>query len=64
MQITQEKLNSWYKHRSNKERVVEKEYDCEDCEDTGEVSCMESVYPGEPHMAMVGTEMCHCRREN
>jgi len=31
---------------------------CETCGGTGEVSCMEAVYPGEPHMAPIGTERC------
>lgn len=34
---------------------------CQICQDTGEVDCMDSVYPGEPHMAMVGTRKCECR---
>ncbi len=33
---------------------------CEHCGGTGEVSVTESVYPGEPHMAMVGTRTCEC----
>jgi len=35
---------------------------CPDCHGTGELRTMESVYPGEPHMADVGTRKCHCRR--
>ena len=35
-----------------------KKFECETCEDTGEVSTMEQVTPGEPHMADVGTEPC------
>jgi len=31
---------------------------CETCGGTGEVSCMEAVYPGEPHMAPIGTQPC------
>jgi len=31
---------------------------CETCGGTGEVSAMEAVYPGEPHMADVGTQPC------
>ena len=59
--VTQEQLNGWYDHKSNKEKETEK-YDCETCQDTGEVSCMERVYPGEPHMANIGTEPCpDCR---
>lgn len=37
---------------------------CEMCDGTGEVSCMEAVYPGEPHMADVGTQTCECKLEN
>lgn len=43
----------------NKEEEVEEV--CSICHDTGEVACMESVYPGEPHMADVGTRECECR---
>lgn len=32
--------------------------ECETCGGTGEVGTMEQVYPGEPHMANVGTENC------
>lgn len=35
--------------------------ECKLCNDTGEVDCMDYVYPGEPHMAMVGTRKCECR---
>lgn len=31
---------------------------CQRCGGTGEVSKMEQVYPGEPHMADIGTETC------
>lgn len=31
---------------------------CETCDGTGEVSSMEQVYPGEPHMADIGTQPC------
>lgn len=35
---------------------------CETCGNTGEVRTMEAVYPGEPHMADVGTGPCpDCR---
>jgi len=34
---------------------------CEDCDDTGEVTTSEQVYPGEPHMADIGTRACHCK---
>lgn len=36
-------------------------FDCAMCEDTGEVSAMGFVYPGEPHMADVETVPCECR---
>lgn len=32
--------------------------ECQTCGGTGEVSKMEAVYPGEPHMADVGTQPC------
>lgn len=37
--------------------------ECEYCEGEGEgvVSCMEYVYPGEPHMADIGSEQCMCQ---
>lgn len=31
---------------------------CETCGGEGEVSTMEQVYPGEPHMAPIGTAPC------
>ena len=31
---------------------------CEECNGVGEVNTMESVYPGEPHMAPIGSEKC------
>ncbi len=34
---------------------------CPDCGGTGEVTTMDRVYLGEPHMAPVGTEKCHCQ---
>lgn len=37
---------------------------CEDCEGTGEVSCDEAVYQGEPHTASVGTRKCICQLNN
>lgn len=46
----------------------EKECDVEDvcaeCGGTGEVSVMEAVYPGEPHMADIGTQKCPCQRRD
>lgn len=32
--------------------------ECHTCDDTGEVTTMEAVYPGEPHQAPVGTGTC------
>lgn len=43
------------------EKKLEKEDICPDCDGTGEVDCMETVYPGEPHMAMVGSRKCDCQ---
>jgi len=40
---------------------MEEEYDCFICKDTGEITIMESVYPGEPHMAPIGTQPCICQ---
>lgn len=34
---------------------------CEYCHGTGEVSTMEAVYPGEPHMANIGIRKCICQ---
>ena len=34
---------------------------CEYCGGTGEVDVMESVYPNEPHQALVGTQKCICQ---
>lgn len=44
-------------------RVVERFFEaypplCRTCGGTGEVSKMEQVYAGEPHMADIGTESC------
>lgn len=46
------------------EHAEPQKYDCDICQDTGEVSCMEAVYPGEPHMADVGTQKCECQLNN
>ena len=41
---------------------TEEEEVCATCGGTGEVSAMERVYPGEPHMADVGSRPCpDCR---
>ena len=45
-------------------KIEEKAEDevCPTCGGTGEVSAMEQVYPGEPHMADIGTQPCpDCR---
>lgn len=34
---------------------------CAHCLGTGEVSIMDYVYPGEPHMAPIGTKRCICQ---
>ena len=34
---------------------------CEFCGGTGEVTVDEAVYPGEPHMAAIGTKKCVCQ---
>jgi len=34
---------------------------CEHCGGDGEVACMDYVYDGEPHMAMVGSQKCICQ---
>jgi hypothetical protein len=43
---------------------TELEEKCEYCGGTGELDCMDAVYPGEPHMAMVGTRKCVCQDKN
>lgn len=40
--------------------LFEPEYDCELCEDTGEVDVLETVWQGEPHQAPTGTRKCIC----
>lgn len=47
----------WEDHECFKEEI----YSCDMCQDTGEIGCMEQVYPGEPHMADVGTQKCECQ---
>lgn len=36
-------------------------YDCDECNDTGEVTTVEAVYPGEPHVAPIGARKCSCQ---
>lgn len=48
-----------------KEEEIETEEVCEFCGGTGEVTTMEQVYPGEPHLAPIGTQKCVCQlRDN
>lgn len=44
------------------ENECEVEEVCADCLGTGEVTTIERVYAGEPHMADVGTAPCHCQK--
>ena len=37
---------------------------CPLCGGTGEVTVMEQVYPGEPHVAPIGTQKCICQLED
>lgn len=37
------------------------EYVCEHCGGEGTVTVDEAVYPGEPHMAPIGTQKCICQ---
>lgn len=59
------KTSSPFFNRRNAERlekiVLEDGDICEMCGGTGEVDCMENVYPNEPHMAMVGSRKCECQ---
>jgi len=43
------------------EKDCEADEVCAYCLGSGEVSVMEQVYPGEPHMADVGTAKCTCQ---
>lgn len=36
---------------------------CAECLGTGEVTTMEQVYAGEPHMAPIGTRACLCQKK-
>lgn len=42
-------------------KTLQEEETCEMCGGTGEITTMEYVYPGEPHMAPIGTQTCLCR---
>lgn len=43
------------------EMQCEVERVCAECLGEGTVTTMEAVYPGEPHMAPIGTKVCICR---
>lgn len=60
--LTQEKINGWYDHKSNKEKTIES-YDCEICQDTGEVSCDGRDKDGNWERG-TETQMCECRLDN
>lgn len=45
-----------------KEECDVEENVCAYCLGTGEVTTMETVYPGESHVAPIGTETCACQR--
>lgn len=47
--------------RQRPDMIEEKKFNCEMCEDTGEVTVDEQVYPGEPHTAPIGTRKCICQ---
>lgn len=51
-------LEEGYTKGQDWETEGEEETECETCGGTGEVSAMEAVYPGEPHMADVGSRPC------
>lgn len=51
-----EDIDIWICDKCKKECEVRLE--CETCLGTGEVDEMEAVYPGEPHMAPIGTGRC------
>lgn len=60
MSVAGEAINEWI--NSPVEEEKEEEDVCSTCGGSGEVSTMEAVYPGEPHMAPVGTSPCpDCR---
>lgn len=43
----------------------DKDLECDECGGTGDVSTMEQVYAGEPHMADIGTAPCpKCKGRN
>lgn len=53
-----EDIDIWVCSKCKKECEVEV---CADCLGTGEVTTMEAVYAGEPHIAPIGTRTCHCQ---
>lgn len=46
---------------NNENNEQSEEEVCEECGGTGEIVVTEAVYPGEPHMADVGTRPCICQ---
>lgn len=68
--LTVEQLNSWYTPKNTMENqrttydAIEDELEdkeCEHCNGTGIVDAVVAVYPGEPHMAHVGSQQCICQ---
>ena len=64
--ITKEKLESWYEPKEmgimqTLDELQEEVEVCEFCGGTGEIVVDEQVYPGEPHMASIGTRTCICQ---
>lgn len=54
--IDKKTLEGWFEDRSGKQGEA-----CEFCLGMGIIDTDECVYPGEPHMAPVGTQKCLCR---
>lgn len=45
-------------------QIVDDDYTvCEFCGNTREIVTSEQVYPGEPHMADIGTRVCSCAKD-
>lgn len=59
MNIPEDHTNYLKEDFANK--LVEDEAVCVFCLGTGEVTVVEPVYAGEPHMASVGTRKCECQ---
>jgi hypothetical protein len=43
------------------DQIIENDPVCPICGGDGEVTTMEPVYSGEPHMAPIGTRKCECQ---